>query len=148
MAKHTLINAVRSKVVTKVLDVKDIRSCLALIFPLFSIGIEDSMSEQVIHGAVERRALFVVFEIGWNLTSQIYSSRYEPWQNESGEYKLFRIYSTLTGSAVPIWIGIPRADRYLHASVSLQSVSIFNYTVQCIYMVAAPPCSKPSTKKS
>lgn len=97
--------------ISKVLDLKDMARCFALVTPVFSIGIENTMTKQVIHCISKYRSLDIVFKVVYNqdgINIKVYTGY--------TVYILLRTCSTLRGSIVPTIRGMPIADTVLHAS--------------------------------
>jgi hypothetical protein len=53
------------KLVSEIFNIKDMTSGFALVFPLLSIGIEDTVTKEIIHGTMEFRSLDVDIKIGY-----------------------------------------------------------------------------------
>lgn len=51
------------KLIAEVLDVEDVGSCLALVFPFITVSVEDTITKQVIHGSMESRAFDIAFKV-------------------------------------------------------------------------------------
>jgi hypothetical protein len=51
------------KLITEVLDIEDVRSCLALVFPFIPVRIEDTITKQVVHGSMESRPFDIAFKV-------------------------------------------------------------------------------------
>lgn len=51
------------KMISEILDVKDMTGRLSLIFPLFTVSIENTMTKKVAHRSIKLRTLCIIFEI-------------------------------------------------------------------------------------
>jgi hypothetical protein len=51
------------KLITEVLDIEDVRSCLALVFPFITISVEDTITKEVVHGSMESGSFDIAFEV-------------------------------------------------------------------------------------
>lgn len=54
-----------SKLISKVFDIKDSACSFTLIFPFFTIGIEDTIAKEIHHTTMEFRTLDIIFEISY-----------------------------------------------------------------------------------
>lgn len=52
-----------SELVSEVFYVEDMTSCFALVFPFFTVSIEDTASKEIHHGTMKFRSFNVVFKI-------------------------------------------------------------------------------------
>lgn len=51
------------KMISEILDVKDMTGRFSLIFPLFTVSIENTMPKKIAHRSIELRTLCIIFEI-------------------------------------------------------------------------------------
>lgn len=98
------------KMISEILDIKNMTGRLSLIFPSFTVSIENSMAKKIAHRSIKLRTLCIIFEIVYK-KKQIRREK----KSETRQIILrFKICSTFKGLIVTIERGIPKADVVLY----------------------------------